>query len=152
MHAGELSALGERQGGELPAQLGDAPAGEHVPLGARGVVGLQAEVERSELRGRARDRDGGGRPRGRACRVDQLARAARERLDLVGRRRVVVEMALGVAHDADLRRDVRLDGGVAADDELRGSAADVDDQERARLAGVAGGGGAQERQPRLLVA
>ena len=55
-----------------------------------------------------------------------------ERLQLLGRRRVVVQVALGLAHDAGLRRDVEGDLAVAADDELRRAAADVDDDGLAR--------------------
>ena len=63
-----------------------------------------------------------------------------------------MQVALGVAHDADLQRDVRVQRRAAAGHELRRPAADVDDRERPRRGRRAAGRGAQERQPRLLVA
>ncbi len=82
---------------------------------------------------------------------EDLLRLGGERLEPLLRRRVVVEVALGLAHDAGLRRDVELDLAVASDDELGRAAADVDDDDLlsvdrplARRAG--------ERQRGLLVA
>ena len=75
-----------------------------------------------------------------------------QRTQLARRRRVGREVALGVAHDAGLRRDVEAHLVAAADDELGRAAADVDDERRRRVAGRALARRAAEGQPRLLVA
>ena len=61
--------------------------------------------------------------------------SSRERADLARLRRVVAEVALAVAHDADLGRDVEADLPAGADDELGRAAADVDHEQRLVVAG-----------------
>ena len=84
---------------------------EHVAVDPRGVVGLERLVDRGAAEvGRAGDRDrrAAGRRASRRERAPTMpARtSARERVQLVGRRRVVVQVALGLAHDAGLGGDV----------------------------------------------
>ena len=62
-------------------------------------------------------------------------------------------MTVGLAHDARLGRDVEVDPAAVADHELGRAAADVEDERRAsRSAGSRSLGGAEVRQPRLLIA
>ena len=63
-----------------------------------------------------------------------------------------VQVALAVAHDAGLGGDVEVHLAARARDELGRAAADVDHQQRRRVAAVARGGRAEVGQPRLLVA
>ena len=96
------------------------------PSMRRGVVGLEREVDR-RARGRGPG-DGdelahgqaGGHPRG----GDRRADVGGQRGQLRRRRRVVVEVALAVADDADLQRGVEAGG-----DELGRAAADVDHEQ-----------------------
>ena len=67
-------------------------------------------------------------------------------------RRVVGEVALGLAHDPGLGRDAEADLGAGADDHLGRAAADVEHERRRRVGGVALAGRAQVGEPRLLVA
>ena len=128
--------------------------GEHVALDARGVVGLEREVDRRARGGGARDGDRGARRRplrggdgGREGGVDVGA----QRRQLRGGGRVGAQVALGVADDADLRRDVEADPAARAAHELGRAAADVDHEALGRVVGRAQRGGARVRQRRLLV-
>ena len=69
--------------------------------------------------------------RGTAC-GDRALHVGGERRELLGRRRVGVQVALGVAHDADLGGHVEGDLAALADHELGRAAADVDHQQPAR--------------------
>ena len=80
-----------------------------------------------------------------------LATSSDEPADRRGRRRVGVDVALGLAHDPGLGGDVEADRAAAPDDELRRAAADVDDEQFALVArSLARGPG--EGQRGLLVA
>jgi hypothetical protein len=112
-------------------------------------------VDGGQLGRRARDRDAvldagakvlGHRP------LDQIAHLVAQRSELLGGGWVVVQMALALADRARLGGDVeRGRRARPADHELGAAAADVDHE---RLGGRsrACGRGAEERQPRLLVA
>ena len=86
--------------------------------------------------------------------------SASARRDLVGGRRVAVQVPLGQPDAADVDRAGRPHAGGVAEHELGRAAADVDDQERRprrraavrRGRGVERGGGAEEGQLRLLAA
>ena len=62
------------------------------------------------------------------------------------------DVALGLADDAGLRRDVEAHLAAVADHELGRAAADVDHERPRAVVGVALARRAEERQPRLLVA
>ena len=62
------------------------------------------------------------------------------------------QVALAVAHHARLGGDVEVHLPARARDELGRAAADVDHEQRRRVAAVAGGGRPEVGQPRLLVA
>ena len=72
--------------------------------------------------------------------------SSRQLLELVGLGRVVVQVALGLAHDPGLGGDVEHDLGALPDDQLGRAAADVDHERRRSVVGVAFAGGAAERR------
>ena len=110
IEARDLAPLRERKRREPVEQLAQARRGEDVALDPRGVVALEPEVDRRALGRRAGDGDRGRRVRARirtgtcASRVPRTSRASAS--SSLGRRRVGVQVALAVADDADLRRDV----------------------------------------------
>src|SRR4051812_7321175 len=61
MQAGDLAAAVERQLREAGQELLDARQRQHVAVDPLGVVGVELEVDRRQLRGRAGDGDRGAR-------------------------------------------------------------------------------------------
>ena len=136
------------------SQVGRA---QHVAVDARGVVGLELEVDRGA---------GGRRCRRRRCRARRAARvaggtarssiartSAASACSSCGGRRVGGEVALACgARRRPASRRGSASSPAAADDELGRAAADVDHQRRARVAASRARGRAEERQPRLLLA
>ena len=160
-----------------PRGRGCAPAGAALGgEGAEDVLGRRPGEARSGGSGRGRRSPARARPRPwsvtvparptRRARLGRRGHVPRHVVEVVaddGRRRWLsssgaggseCEELLGEAHAADVDR-ARLDrpsgSGWRPDRELGGAAADVDDQERA-VGRVELGGGAQERQPGLLLA
>ncbi len=118
------------------------PSCELVAVHARGVVGVELLVDGGRGGGGAGDGDAavdrcallGGKPV-----VQRAARVLRERLQLLGTRRVGVDVALAHAHDAGVQRDVEAGAAPDADDELGRAAADVDHDGRPSSSGSAAG-------------
>ena len=75
-----------------------------------------------------------------------------ERRAVPGRGRVRAQVALAVADDADLRRDVEAERAGGAADQLRRAAADVDHEQLGGVVRGPGRGRARERERGLLVA
>ena len=92
-------------------------APQDVAVHERAVVGIQAELDRGARRRGAGDGDGHvatlRRSLGRDVVADDLRDLAAQAVDLVGARRIVIDVTLGLAHDAGLRRDVEVDGALA---------------------------------------
>ena len=107
-----------------------------------GVVGLELEVHRRGRRRRAGDGDRGVDALRLSAGTPSVDRAASTSSTSASSsscvRRVGVEVALGLADDAGLQRDVEVDVAAAADDDLGRAAADVDDDDRAVVARRAG--------------
>ena len=103
VEAGDLAALGEREGGELVAELLAGVACEPVPVDPLGVVGVELEVDGGERGGGAGDGDRlvdlGSHVLGDVAGEDAVD-VVGERRELGGGGRVGVEVALGVAHGA----------------------------------------------------
>jgi hypothetical protein len=117
------------------------------------VVLVQPEVERGEVRDRPRHADDGMHIAPQLVRYplfEERPGRGRALLQLAGGGRIRVEVTLGQAHGADVETVVPADAVGAAEDELGGAAADVEDDR----AGVerAVGGDAAERQQGLVVA
>ena len=152
----DLAALGDRQRGEPLEQRLERRAREHVALDLRGVVGLEREVDRGARRRGAGDRDGGLRPaRGRPPGTAPATPASTSAASAASSARVggsECRVALGVAHDADLRGDVEAELAARAADELGRAAADVDHDELGRIVRRPRRGRAREGERRLLVA
>ncbi len=150
-----LPALGERQRGEA---VEDPPAlrgADHVPLDLVRVVGLELLGDRGHRGRGSRHRDRvldtaaallGGTPRPRIARTSRASSSSS-----VAARRIGVQVALGLANDAGLVGDVEGHLAAGPDHELGRAAADVDHERRGSVGRVALAGGAEEREPRLLV-
>ena len=101
-----------RRGGRA---AGAASGAQPVAVHARGIVGIERLVDRRAGRRRSGDRDRQRRtpaPGLRHRALDHRAHVRGEAVELGAVGRVGVQVALGLAHDADLHRDRELDLGA----------------------------------------
>ena len=129
VQADDRAALGFVHVGQAREQQFDGGEQQRVAVHARGVVGVELLVDRGGRGGGAGDGDAAADGRallGREAVEERGAGVGGERLQLLRRGRVGVDVALAHAHDAGVQRDVKAGGASAADDELGGAAADVD--------------------------
>ena len=104
---GSARRSAQRHHGRALEQLLELAArSQQVSLDRGGVVGLELEQHRRARRGRAGDGDAGLDRRSRRWSAKVSATSARSAASWSARRRVVMQVALAVADDADLRRDV----------------------------------------------
>ncbi len=154
VQAGDLTALCVGHVGEAREQQFDGGEQQRVAVHARGVIGVELLVDGGGRGGGAGDGDpplDRGALLGWKALQEDGAGVRGELLELLGRRRVGVDVALAHAHHAGLQRDVEAGGVVVADDELGGAAADVDDH-GGLDGGLAVAHRAQERELGLFVA
>src|SRR3954447_3162748 len=148
-------ALLERDRGEFAEHAVAGFEQQAVTVDLVGVVRIELLIDRGQGRRRAGDGDPFlhcGADLGRDRVVEDRADGGLQRDEVLLARRVLVEMALGLADRAGLRRDAerRVVAG-AADDVLGAATADVDDEQRALAFGPCRSC-AEERQARLFLA
>ena len=135
VEADDLPALLFVHVGKPREQQFDGAQLEHIAVYAGGVVGVELLVDRGGGRRGAGDGDAvvdrrallSGEPG-----EQRVGGVLGERLQLLGTRRIRVDVALAHAHDAGVQRHVEACAAFDADDELGGAAADIDDDGRRR--------------------
>ena len=151
----DLAPLGLGHRAEHRGDLPAATEADAVAVDAGRVVLLEPEVDRCHPGGRA-----GNGNHGLGLLADLFGNGALDRgaglvvelVELRPGRRVRVQVALALANDAELGRDVEVDGAPAADDQLGRAAADIEHAGRAAVVPVAVAGRPEETEPRLVVA
>ena len=129
----DLAALLERHRRQAIEDRVAFLCAQDVTLHVFRVVGVELLGDRRERGRRAGDTERAAGVRAVVvwdCPIENVVHVFCDRFEFLGGRRVGTDVAVGLAYDAGLGRDVEVDPVAVADHELGRAAADVEDERR----------------------